>query len=238
MTLTALTPLLAALLAAMSEQVLLDTGRRGRIGLDEAVLCQDKTAAQIGAILASGEGRVRSLLLTRLSPETYAALPDRFRGALDYDPPSQTAIWGQSEPPIVTARVAVVTAGTSDYGVAREAVRTLGFHGEAANEVHDVGVAGLWRLMDRLEEVRRHPVVIVAAGMDGALFSVIGGLMAGVVIALPTPAASYGVGGGGRVALETALVSCAPGVAVVNIGNGYGAACVALRVLRAVSRSD
>ena len=105
---------------------------------------------------------------------------------------------------------------------------------QAATEIPDVGVAGLWRLMERLEEVRRHPVVIVAAGMEGALFSVVGGLVAGVVIALPT-SQGYGVASGGRVAVNSALASCAPGIAAVNTDNGYGAACIALRVLGAMS---
>jgi NCAIR mutase (PurE)-related protein len=129
----------------------------------------------------------------------------------------------------------VLTAGTSDVPVAREAVRTLAYYGEACREFHDIGVAGLWRLTDRLHEIRSFPVLIVAAGMDAALASVVGGLVASVVIVVPTPT-GYGVSANGEVALHSALVSCAPGVVVVNIENGYGAACAALRVLR-VSRA-
>ena len=115
---------------------------------------------------------------------------------------------------------------------AREAQRTLAWYGEPAAEFHDVGVAGLWRLTERLEEIRRYPVLIVAAGMDAALASVVGGLVRGCVIGLPT-SVGYGVASGGRTALDAMLASCAPGLAVVNIDNGYGAACIALRMLRA-----
>ena len=130
-----------------------------------------------------------------------------------------------------TPQVAVVTAGTSDVPVAREAVRTLEFNGVACKEVYDVGVAGLWRLMDRVEELARYPVLIAAAGMDAALPSVLGGLVPGLIIAVPT-SVGYGVAAGGLTALNTLLASCAPGITVVNIDNGYGAACAALRSLR------
>ena len=119
--------------------------------------------------------------------------------------------------------------------VAREAVRTLAFRGEAAALIADVGVAGLWRLTRRLEEIRATPVIIVAAGMDAALPSVLAGLVPGVVIAVPT-SVGYGVAAGGRAALDAILSSCAPGITVVNIDNGYGAACAALRLLGAANR--
>jgi NCAIR mutase (PurE)-related protein len=132
------------------------------------------------------------------------------------------------------ARVAVVTAGTSDLPAAMEAARTLRFDGQQVFRVADVGVAGLWRLLARIEELRSYPVLIVAAGMDAALPSVIGGLVPGAVIALPT-SVGYGVASGGTTALHAALASCAPGVTVVNIDNGYGAACAALRIVGATA---
>jgi len=127
----------------------------------------------------------------------------------------------------------VVTAGTSDVPVSEEALRTLRFHGEDAVRVADVGVAGLWRLMARLEQLRTLPVLIVAAGMDAALPSVLAGLVGGAVIAVPT-SVGYGVAAGGHAALHAVLASCAPGLVVVNIDNGYGAACAALRILAAM----
>ena len=130
----------------------------------------------------------------------------------------------------------IVAAGTSDLGVATEAARTLGFHGYAAPLIADVGVAGLWRLMARLEELRTADVLIVVAGMEGALFSVVAGLVAAPVIALPS-SVGYGVAAAGRAALHSALASCAPGVVVVNIDNGFGAAAAAIKMLR-MARSD
>jgi hypothetical protein len=117
--------------------------------------------------------------------------------------------------------------------VSREAARTLRYYGTAGVEITDVGVAGLWRLLERIEEIRSVPVVIAVAGMDAALPTVIAGLVPGVIIGVPT-SVGYGVAAGGHSALHSMLSSCAPGLAVMNIDNGYGAACAALRVLRAV----
>lgn len=217
----------------MNDGIVLDFPREERIGLPEAVLCQGKTPAQIDAVLRSASGHLDAVLLTRLSPKAFGALEEASRNRIDYDPLSRTGIWGEPKPAVASGAVAVLTAGTSDLAAAREAQRTLAFAGHAATEIADVGVAGLWRLMDRIEEVRRHPIVIVAAGMEGALFSVVGGLVPGVVIALPT-SQGYGVASGGRVAMDSALTSCAPGIAAVNTDNGYGAACIALRVLSAM----
>jgi NCAIR mutase (PurE)-related protein len=218
---------------SVADEFTLDFARPERIGLEEAIFCAGKSVEQIDAILVAAGDRGASLLLTRLDPEKCSRLGQAAR--LDYCPVSRTAVFG--EPPAVAgpARVAVVAAGTSDVPVAREALRTLGYAGRAATLFADVGVAGLWRLTTRLEEIRMHPVVIVAAGMDAALPSVVGGLVAGAVIAVPT-SVGYGVAAGGRAALDAVLASCAPGITVVNIDNGYGAACAALRLLNAASR--
>ena len=124
----------------------------------------------------------------------------------------------------------MVTAGTSDLPVAREAIRTLAFYDIAAREIADVGVAGLWRILAHEDALRRFPAVIVVAGMEGALFSVVAGMVGGLVVAVPT-STGYGVAEGGRTALHAALASCAPGLVTVNIDNGYGAACAAIRAL-------
>jgi len=211
-----------------------DISRVERVGLDEAIFCAGKTAGQIEAILHAARARGAGLLLTRIDAARLEALSADTRAALDYDPLSRTAFFGEAHKRAGqgNARVAILSAGTSDLPAAREAQRTLAWYGEPADEFHDIGVAGLWRLTDRLEEVRRFPVLIVAAGMDAALASVVGGLVRGCVIGLPT-SVGYGVASGGRTALDAMLASCAPGVAVVNIDNGYGAACIALRMLRA-----
>jgi len=203
-----------------------DAARPSRIGFGEAIFCAGKSAAQIDAIV---ESRREALLLTRLSQEVFGRLTTRFR--LDYHPESGTAFSGEPAPSILPP-VAIVTAGTSDLPVAWEAARTLRFEGAASVMIADVGVAGLWRLLARQEELSRHAVIIVVAGMDAALPTVLGGLVPGAIIAVPT-SVGYGVATGGRAALDAMLASCAPGVAVVNIDNGYGAACAALRIVRA-----
>ncbi len=212
----------------MSEpEFVLDAERTRRIGLPEAIFCAGKSPPQIAAILEAAPG---PLLLTRLDPDRVAALPGQLRHALDYDPSSNTAFHGEPRSVVQPTDIAIVTAGTSDLPVAREAERTLRFHGRAALLVADVGVAGLWRLMRRLPELQAMRVLIVAAGMDAALPSVLAGLAGGVVIAVPT-SVGYGVAAGGHAALNAILASCAPGIVTVNIDNGYGAACAALRVL-------
>jgi NCAIR mutase (PurE)-related protein len=214
------------MMAATSEFVL-DEVRGARLGFGEAVFCAGKSPEQIAAILDNAHV---PMLLTRLDAPRFAALPAQRRSSLDYDPVSCTAFFGEPKPSAGPAQVAIVTAGTSDVPVAREAARTLAFEGREATLIADVGVAGLWRLMGRLEDLRAMRVVIVAAGMDAALPSVIGGLIGGAIIAVPT-SVGYGVAAGGHAALNAILASCAPGIATVNIDNGYGAACAALRIL-------
>jgi NCAIR mutase (PurE)-related protein len=210
----------------------LDWERPARTGASEAVLCEPKSAAQIDAIVGHAAELGRRLLLTRLAPEHHAKLAAGVRDALDYDAASRTAILGGLSAPCAAGRVAIVAGGTSDAAVAREAARTLAFEGEGATLIVDVGVAGLWRVMERLPEIRAHRVVIAVAGMEGALFSVLSGLVACPVLAVPV-SVGYGVGAGGQVALNAALASCASGLSVLNIDNGFGAAHAALRILGA-----
>jgi NCAIR mutase (PurE)-related protein len=208
----------------------MDWQREERTGIAEAMLCEGKTAPQIEAVLRSaGE---RPLLLTRLDCALFDSLPADWRVALDHDPLSRTAFHGPVPAPTLGG-ACVVCAGTSDLPVAREAARSLAFAGYEAPLIADVGVAGLWRLMERIEEIRTHTVVIAVAGMEGALFSVLAGLIAAPVIAVPT-SVGYGVASGGRVALHSALASCAAGLSCVNIDNGFGAACAAVRILRSI----
>ena len=213
-----------------SDAITLDLERRARIGIEEAVLCEGKTCAQVAEILRRADEAERSLLLTRLDAAQRDALPAALADRIDYEALSRTGVFGTVAAPAGAARVAIVSAGTSDQPVSREASRTLAYHGHAAAEIGDVGVAGLWRLMERIDEIRAFPIVIVAAGMDAALPSVVGGLVPGLVIAVPT-STGYGIAEGGATAMRAMLASCAPGVAVVNIDNGYGAACAALRAL-------
>lgn len=219
----------------MDQDIKLDFQRVQRLGLEEAIYCAGKTSGHIARILDHAQARGVRLLLTRLHETQLIELPEHHRFALDYEPVSRTAFFGAVAPVTGQPSVAIVVAGTSDLFVSREAARTLAYYGMPALEVTDVGVAGLWRLLERVEEIRSMPVVIVVAGMDAALPTVVGGLVAGAVIGVPT-SVGYGVAAGGRSALDSMLASCAPGVAVMNIDNGYGAACAALRVLRATGR--
>lgn len=206
-----------------------DHDRPDRIGMPEAVLSSAKSDAQLVAIVAELHGLARPTLLTRFSKERLELLADDVLGDIDHDDVSDTAILHGCLPDR-PGTVAVVAAGTSDQRVAREAARTLSFSGVSASEYVDIGVAGLWRLEARIDEIRAADVVIVVAGMDAALVSVVGGLVGAPVIAAPT-SVGYGVAEGGNTALSSALASCAQGVTVVNIDNGFGAACAAIRIL-------
>lgn len=219
------------------DDVVFDFDRACRIGLDEAVFCSGKTSEQIAGILEGAKGRGAGLLLTRLDVETLAQLPVSLRESIDYDPISRTGFFGPVRPVTIAAKVAIVAAGTSDAAVAREAARTMRHAGVEATVVVDVGVAGLWRLMERIEDIRRHPIVIVVAGMDAALASVLGGLVPAVLIGVPT-SVGYGAAEGGRTALNAMLSSCAPGMTVCNIDNGYGAACAAMRILASITAAS
>ncbi len=210
-------------------EVNLDLSRRERTGLPEHIFCASKSVEQMSTILQQATQQKLTLLLTRL--EEPAALQLSKSYPIEYDRISRTATFQWTENPAQKGRVAVVCAGTSDVPVARECLRTLSFHHEEALEVVDVGVAGLHRLLARVDELRSCRVVIVVAGMDAAMVSVMGGLVAGLVIAVPT-SVGYGASHGGQTALNASLASCASGVVVVNIDNGYGAACAALRALR------
>lgn len=210
--------------------IVLDFQRPERIGFEEAIFCQGKTVEQLNEILAKAKAHGAALLLTRLSATQFEGL----REPVDYEPVSRTAYFGPLRP-AAPSRIAIVAAGTSDAHVSREIARTARYYGHETTSFIDVGVAGLWRLLERLESIKQHPVVVVVAGMDAALPTVVGGLVGSVVIAVPT-STGYGVATGGSSALNAMLASCAPGVSVMNIDNGYGAACAALRVVKALER--
>lgn len=216
----------------LHKDIMLDFARGARTGLDEAVFCAGKTAGHLAEILEQVSRRRGRILLTRLAPEQFDLLPEEKRALIDYERLSRTGYFGATHDTAAVRSIAVVAAGTSDVPVAREAARTLTFYGEVPVEINDVGVAGLWRLLERIEEIRAMKVVVAVAGMDAALPTVIGGLVSAPVIGVPT-SVGYGVSEGGHTALHSMLASCAPGLTVTNIDNGYGAACAALRIVRA-----
>ena len=209
----------------------LDLDRARRTGFGETVYAAGKTLAQFTAILEGFRRRRRRVLATRVSPAQAEAA--RAAGLqVGYDPLARTLLgrWGARPQPL-KGTLAVVTAGTSDWPYAEEAVQTARFFGARVERFYDVGVAGIGRLFAVLPRIRRARVVIVAAGMEGALPGVVAGLVPAPVIALPTPVGS-GSGTGGLVAALAMLNACAEGVSVVNIGNGFGAAASACRMLR------
>jgi pyridinium-3,5-biscarboxylic acid mononucleotide synthase len=218
-------------------EIKLDLARAGRTGLEEAIFCAHKSSDQIEVVLDQIHAERKSCLLTRLGPERYSTISPAYRSMIDYDEMSGTAFFGWREKSLDDPQVAIVTAGSSDIPVAREAMRTLSYFHMDALPIFDVGVAGLWRLLERIDDIRRCPVVIAAAGMDAALPSVLGGLYAGLIVAIPT-SVGYGVAAGGTTALNAILSSCASGIVTVNIDNGYGAACAALRALRPQQRQS
>jgi hypothetical protein len=215
-------------------EVRVDHHRELRSGVPEVVLGQWKSAEQIIRILSALAERGRGALATRVSPdkaaEVLAALPQ----ALHHETARAVVLPGApvraagGEPE--RAPVAVVAAGTSDMPVAEEAAVTLDFLGHRVARVYDVGVAGVHRLIAEAGRLRRAAVVIVVAGMEGALPSVVAGLIDRPIIAVPT-SVGYGVSAGGFAALLGMLSSCSPGVTVVNIDNGFGAAAAAVRIL-------
>ena len=210
----------------MSDHTRFDWDREARTGLPEVVYAEGKTVAQLADILGAARARGRALFATRLSPgkARRLAAPD-----LDYDPLSRTAVLG-SLPEATRGPLGIVAAGTSDLPVAQEAARAARFLGIEARLFPDSGVAGLWRLQSILPELAECRLLIAVAGMEGALFPVLAGLVRQPVIAVPT-SVGYGVSEGGRAALSTALAACAPGLLTVNIDNGFGAAAAAAKIL-------
>ena len=215
-------------------EAVLDFDRAARTGLDEAVFCTRKSAEQIEGILRVFGERSTPCLLTHLDGAKVDGLAPDIRARLDYHAVSRTAFFLGPRQATSPLQVAIVSGGTSDAPVVYEAARTLAFYGAGARLFHDVGVTGLWRLNERLTEIRQFPIVIMVAGMEGAIFSVLGGLVDSMLIAVPT-SVGYGIAPDGELALHSALGSCAPGIVTVNIDNGFGAACAALRAANRVN---
>lgn len=217
----------------MDHGILFDHARTARIGLPEAVFCEGKPFPALLELLSRfGKGSGHPVLFTRLAPDVFAQVPEDLRSRYDYHPLSRTA-FGEAMPSRKRGRVAVVSAGTADGFVTWEAARTLQYLGIEHRVFEDCGVAGLWRLAERLDEINGFDAVIVVAGLDAALTSVLGGLTPKPVFGVPT-SVGYGVASGGNSALSSMLSSCAPGLGVLNIDNGYGAACAAARVVNAL----
>jgi len=224
----AVTALKALPYERIGEFATVDHHRALRVGMPEVVFAQGKTAAQVAAIARKLAAR-GPLLVTRLDARKAGPARRALRGAR-YDPVSRTLRRGRMAVP-TRGPVGVVCAGTSDIPACEEAAATLDVMGVEVVRIYDVGVAGLHRLLARRGDLERCVALVVAAGMEGALPSVVGGLVGKPVVGLPT-SVGYGASLGGLAALLAMLNSCAPNVAVVNVDNGFGAGYVAGLVAR------
>ncbi|MGW7616283.1 nickel pincer cofactor biosynthesis protein LarB [Streptomyces antimycoticus] len=214
----------------------LDVDRRTRTGVPEVVFGRGKPPEQTLRLLAElrAHDRTGPALATRCPEAVLDAAPEAFPGeVVSVDRTAATVTVGEPPPP--TGQALVLTAGTTDLPVARECLVTLMALGVGAEVVADIGVAGLHRLLAKLDDVRAADCLVVVAGMDGALPSVVAGLVAAPVVGVPT-SVGYGVAAGGVAAAATMLSSCSPGLAVVNIDNGFGAAVHVAKILKVACR--
>lgn len=208
----------------------LDHHRHLRQGMPEVVFCPGKTDAQILTILRKIDASEVPVLATRVEPALARKILKKFRGA-EHNPLARTVVLKKKRPERRPGEIALLTGGTADLPAAEEAKVTAELLGYRVLPFYDVGVAGVHRLLDQREKIEKADLMIVIAGMDGALASVVGGLFGQPVIAVPT-SIGYGTSFGGIAPLLTMLNSCAAGLAVVNIDNGFGAAVLAHRILK------
>ena len=213
----------------------LDDSRKRRSGFHEVIYCSGKETAHLTAIFRRRWEKNGAVMGTRATPEQYQAVKAEVPEAV-YDPVSRIIRAGNDEEKKI-GRVAVCSAGTADLPVAEEAAQTAEFLGARVSRLYDIGVAGIHRLFHNLEELRSANCVVVAAGMEGALGSVVAGLVERPVIAVPT-SVGYGASFGGVSALLSMLNSCANGIATVNIDNGYGAGYMAAQINRLAVNAD
>ncbi len=214
-----------------------DHDREARQGLPEVVFGERKSAAQLSGIIAALLGQGQAVLVTRCDADKARQIVAQFP-ALTYREEARVLVSGRSKGKRTLARnVAVVCAGTSDLSVAEEACETLAFAGQGFDRIYDVGVAGIHRLFDALPVIEEASCVICIAGMEGALPSVLGGLIRVPLVAVPT-SVGYGASLGGITALLGMLTSCASGMTVVNIDNGFGAAMAVLRMAEMSGRES
>jgi pyridinium-3,5-biscarboxylic acid mononucleotide synthase len=227
--------LCSELVSSKLEYSVIDEGRETRTGMPEVIFGEGKTVSQLRDIVQQFSSTGRRFLATRVCQEQVVGLQSEEIG-LEYDPVSRL-LWLGSKKGIERSyegRICVVCAGTSDIAVAEEAAASAEWLGAEVNRIWDVGVAGLHRLLERLTELREAKVVIVVAGMEGALPSVVAGLIASPVIAVPT-SIGYGTNLGGLTPMLAMMTGCSTGVTVVNIDNGFGAASAAIRMMERVS---
>lgn len=207
-----------------------DLDRMKRCGLPEVIFCPGKTGVQIAGIMTALLRANQRVLATRASAEQYKQVRATHPSAV-YNELARTITMGRGAHPAGEGRIAVVCAGTSDIPVAEEAAVTAEYMGVRVSRVYDAGVAGLHRVIRHLPLLRKARALVVVAGMEGALPSVVGGLVGNPIIAVPT-SVGYGISLNGIAALLAMLNSCVPGITVVNIDNGFGAGVAAAMIAR------
>jgi len=219
----------------MNFDIKFDFQRRERLGLIEAIWGQDKSIDQLERLCRNVLSKNEFVFITRINSEKANYLLDLYDNAL-FNEEANCLIIGENLNKINTnKKVAIISGGSSDLAVTLEAQLALEIYGVNFQSFIDVGVAGLHRLLSQLEEINKYDVLIVCAGMEGALATVVGGLLAQPIIAVPV-SVGYGVSKDGETALNSMLSSCSPGIAVMNIDNGYGAAMAALRIIKSISK--
>ena len=218
----------------MNFDIKFDFQRRDRIGLIEAIWGQDKSIDQLERLSKNVLSKNEVVFITRINSEKANYLTGLYDDARFYEEANCLTIGKNLDKVNTKKKVAIISGGSSDLAVTREAQLALEIYGVNCQSFIDVGVAGLHRLMSQLEEINKYDVLIVCAGMEGALATVVGGLLAQPIIAVPV-SVGYGVSKDGETALNSMLSSCSPGIAVMNIDNGYGAAMAALRIIKSIS---
>jgi len=218
----------------MNFDIKFDFQRRDRLGLIEAIWGQDKSIDQLERLSEHVLSKKEVVFITRINSEKANYLLDLYDDARFYEEANCLTIGKNLNKINTNKKVAIISGGSSDLAVTLEAQLALEIYGVNSQTFIDVGVAGLHRLMSQLEEINKYDVLIVCAGMEGALATVVGGLLAQPIIAVPV-SVGYGVSKDGETALNSMLSSCSPGIAVMNIDNGYGAAMAALRIIKSIS---
>ena len=217
----------------MNTDINFDFQRRERIGLIEAIWGADKSIDQLERVSEEVLSKKEVVFITRINKEKASSLLDKYVDAKFFEEANCLMIGENCNKLSIKKKVAIISGGSSDLAVTLEAKLSLEIYGISCQTFVDVGVAGLHRLFNEIEEINKYDVLIVCAGMEGALATVIGGLLPQPIIAVPV-SVGYGVSKNGETALNSMLSSCAPGIAVMNIDNGYGAAMAALRILKRI----
>ena len=217
----------------MNLDIRFDFKRRERIGLIEAIWGADKSIDQFKRVSKEVLEKKEVVFITRINKEKAMHLLDMYEDAIFYEEANCLMIGENFNKYSTSNKVAVISGGSSDLAVTLEAKLSLEIYGVSCQSFIDVGVAGLHRLLDQIDEINKYDVLIVCAGMEGALATVVGGLLPQPIIAVPV-SVGYGVSKNGESALNSMLSSCAPGISVMNIDNGYGAAMAALRIIKRI----